>query len=129
MQEFKVIEIVDKTRIIINYGKNDGAIMNQKVQIYNIGREVIDPDTKCSLGTWDIIKDTLEIEELFDDFSICRKPYLKAASLLDPFMNSLSSTTKEVSGYGLINVDDSQITNNLNEQITPIKVGDLVKIV
>lgn len=73
MKTAKVIRILDKYSILINYGKSKGAKIGENVQILEIGPEIVDPDSGESLGTLDHIKDVLQIQEVFDEFSICGK--------------------------------------------------------
>ena len=73
MKTAKVIKILDNYSILINYGRTKGATVGENVQIVEIGPEIIDPDSGESLGTLDHIKDVLQIQEVFDEFSICNK--------------------------------------------------------
>ena len=71
-KEYKVINIINKFNIIINYGSNDGAYEGQEVRISTTGDEILDLDGK-SLGNIEIIKEELEITKIYDNFSICKK--------------------------------------------------------
>ena len=71
-KDYKVIDIINKFNIIINYGLNDGAFEGQEVRISTIGDEIFDLDGK-SLGNIEIIKDELEIDRVYDNFSLCKK--------------------------------------------------------
>lgn len=123
--EYKVIEIVDNTRILINYGRNDGASVDQPVRVYSKGREVRDPETNKSLGNWNIIKDELTITEVFNKFSVCMKKIKVTTSILYPLENAFTSTHTRNEE---LNVDATQITNNVNPSSSPIQAGDLIEI-
>ena len=122
---YKVIEIVDNTHIIINYGTAQGAREDKQVRVFSIGRSVVDPETNEDLGTWNVIKATLTITEAFRYFSICSNKEVKTSSVLEPFP---SGFTRTVTKFNNINVDENQITNNKNEPAAPIQVGDFVEI-
>lgn len=65
----KVVKILDSYRVVINFGK-DIAKKGQKFIIYDEGEEIMDPDTKVSLGKLEILKATVEIEHVQEKFSI-----------------------------------------------------------
>ena len=57
MKKFKVIKIEDPYRVIINAGSNNGILLNQQFIVYALdGEELIDPDTKKSLGRLETVK-------------------------------------------------------------------------
>lgn len=125
-KHYKVIEIMNKKELIINYGSSYGANKGDRVRVYSIGEDVLDPNTKNVLGTLDIIKDELEIYIVYKNFSICRK---LSRSKYNPILNPMANLTKtEIKSLNL-NVDESYITNrNIPSNPPPIKVGDSVLI-
>ena len=52
----KIAKVVDEYTVVINKGKDEGIQLNQEVVIYTLGDEVLDPDTKKSLGHIEIVK-------------------------------------------------------------------------
>ena len=82
-KDYKVIDIINKFNIIINYGSNDGAFEGQEVRISTIGDEIFDLDGK-SLGNIEIIKDELEITKVYDNFSICKKMIVNEINPFQP---------------------------------------------
>ncbi|WP_454538753.1 hypothetical protein, partial [Escherichia coli] len=66
MKPIKVIAIPDKTRIIINVGDQSNleeygypyatVDVDDKIIIFEKGKDIIDPDTNESLGSYDPIK-------------------------------------------------------------------------
>lgn len=53
-----VVKIIDDYKLIINKGRNQGVKDGQRYLIYEIGEEIIDPNTNKSLGKLEIIKGT-----------------------------------------------------------------------
>ena len=124
MKTAKVIKILDKYSILINYGRTKGATIGDNVQVDEIGPEITDPDSGKSLGTLDHIKDVLQIQEVFDEFSICKKKAeVNFASFVDPFKQA----EKIYSEQALL-VNKEQITKIQRPQNNIINLGDTVKI-
>jgi hypothetical protein len=121
-KEYKVINIINKFNIIINYGSNDGAYEGQEVRISTTGDEILDLDGK-SLGNIEIIKEELEITRVYDNFSICKKIRINEVNPFQP----ISLVRKERRAVEL-NVKEEDFSNIKYQDITPIKKGDNVKI-
>lgn len=121
-KEYKVINIINKFNIIINYGSNDGAYEGQEVRISTTGDEILDLDGK-SLGNIEIIKEELEITRVYDNFSICKKIRINEINPFQP----ISLVKKERRAVEL-NVKEEDFSNIKYQDMTPIKKGDNVKI-
>jgi len=122
---FRVIEIVNDKKILINYGSKHGIKEGDKVQIYSIGRKVVDPLSKQSLGTWDLIKDTLTVMQAFESFSVCSKEVTRNIFMPIPTLNTLSTLSS--TSIDSLDVDKNEITNDDVKGDRIIKVGDLVR--
>lgn len=46
----KVVVRIDNTQLVINKGQRDNVKLGDIFQVYNLGEELFDPDTKESLG-------------------------------------------------------------------------------
>ena len=57
----KIADVIDQYRVVINIGASDGVRVGQRFLIYKIGDEILDPDTKESLGRLEIIKGKGEV--------------------------------------------------------------------
>lgn len=121
-KEYKVINIINKFNIIINYGSNDGAYEGQEVRISTTGDEILDLDGKF-LGNIEIIKEELEITRVYDNFSICKKIRINEINPFQP----ISLVKKERRAVEL-NVKEEDFSNIKYQDMTPIKKGDNVKI-
>ncbi|GAB4370227.1 MAG: hypothetical protein Kow00128_17100 [Deltaproteobacteria bacterium] len=68
------IASVDGGEIVVNAGEKTGLRRGDRLRVYGAGREVIDPDTKVSLGRKPgRLKGEVEVTDFFgEDASICR---------------------------------------------------------
>ena len=123
-KKYIVIEILNKKELLINYGKNDGARVGEKISISVIGDNVIDPITNENLGTLDILKGRLEIYTVYPEFSICRDIEREERNVALP----LGSFTRTNIRFEDLNVLEEDITNRWPQSVPPIKVGDVVTI-
>ena len=121
-KDYKVIDIINKFNIIINYGSNDGAFEGQEIRISTTGDEIFDLDGK-SLGNIEIIKDELEITRVYDNFSICKKISINEINPFQP----ISLVKKEKRAVEL-NVKEEDFSNIKYQDMSPIRKGDNVKI-
>lgn len=127
MSNYKIIKIIDDTKVLINAGYRDKITKNDILEIYLIGEEVVDPETKVILGTLDLIKATITPIIIYEKMSICvntetetnNTAFLQVASSLGRIYGS-SSTNKR------LNVDTTQITGGL-KSAEKIKIGDTVR--
>ena len=60
----KVAKIVDEYTIVINKGARDGVKSGQRFLFYNYSEEVLDPDTKDSLGKLEVVRGTGRVTHL-----------------------------------------------------------------
>ncbi|EIA19604.1 hypothetical protein [Listeria fleischmannii] len=133
MELYKVIAVPDDTRIIINLGKennpeSDFELLGREVEVSEKGIEIIDPDTKEVLGSYDPVKARLEITNVYDKFSVARKVIITNQSPLQQMVLSPMLKTAEKTTYESLNVNEEDISHTtLNSNI--ISIGDLVKLV
>jgi len=58
-KHIKVVKVIDDYKLAINVGSEDGISAGQKFLIYEMSdEEIIDPDTKESLGFLELVKGT-----------------------------------------------------------------------
>lgn len=120
---YKVIEILDPTRILINAGKNSGLTEGTELELFEPGEPVLDPETGRSLGTLDYIKDTVEIVTVYENFSLCKKIIRTKSNLLSPLSNFV---TTEVH-VAKLKVNEEQISNRKISGNPIISIGDLLR--
>ena len=123
-KEYRVIEILNKNELLINYGSNQGASVGRKVTITIKGEEITDPETTEIPGTLDIIKGNLEIYTVYPNFSICRDLTYEDRDIIKPF----GMRTKTIVRTNPLNISEDDISGRWPKTIPPIKVGDIVSI-
>ena len=65
----KITKIVSQYQVIVNAGYSDGVKKDMKFIIYDKGEEIIDPDTKKSLGKVEIVKARIEPIHIQENFT------------------------------------------------------------
>lgn len=121
----KVVKIPNEYTIVINLG-DSFVRKGTKLIIYEEGTDIIDPDTKEKLGRFDLTKDTVEVVEVYDAYSVCQKiEYIEEEGgilrALSPMM------TKKTTQKTILKLDVLD-NENLSLQEPQIRIGDPVKI-
>lgn len=122
---FKVIEILDKHSVLINYGRDQAANENDKVRIISIGPAVIDPETNENLGTLNSVKAILTVVTVYDKFSLCQNIETTTTNVLTSPLSRFETKSTQVK---ILNVDEATISNKKIPDDTLIKIGDIVEI-
>lgn len=118
---YYVIKIIDSKTLLIDYGKNHGAEIGDKVGVIAIGPEIKDIKGNV-IGTFDGIKAELNIIKIYDSFSVCKSIKVNEQNEMLCFSDSNNE-------YYELQVVHSEITTlNLSYEKT-IRLGDLVEIV
>lgn len=65
----KIIKIINSYTVLANVGYSQGVKKDMKFIIYSEGEEIIDPDTKKSLGKVEIVKARIEPLHIQENFS------------------------------------------------------------
>lgn len=116
----KVLKILDSKTVVINKGSIDGIIENDKFLIYNIGEEIIDPDTKESLGNLELVCGEAKVTHVQEKISTLKSSKIEEISnskkIIRNGMSSLFGSTEEIENPIFKTVD-----------FIDVKVGSLVK--
>ncbi len=138
--EGKVAKILDEYSIVINVGRNNGAVNGMVFAVFvQSDEEVKDPDSGEVLGKLENIKEHVFVAHLQDKFATCvagekdvpcGEHESHSAQTLSGAMMAESMTARpensKISNEKL-NVNTSQITGV--PQLGPISVGDMVRAV
>lgn len=120
---FKVIEIIDETRIIINAGEYDDIAIGQPLNIVKKGNPVRDLEGQ-ELGTYDLIIERIIVAELFERFSVCIKD---SSETSDEYLSPLKIYTAAMAGNPQkMHVNLESATNRSFPSRKIIEVGDEV---
>lgn len=123
---FRVVDIPSEFDLVINAGQIDGICEGMDFDVFEYGKEIIDPETNESLGTLDIIKATVEVIHVFPKICQCRKITYDDTPVF-PILNTLPNTTQIVPHKHKLNVDYASIVPNIPVDTT-IKIGDKARL-
>lgn len=125
----KIAKIQDKYRVIITIGAEQGVTKNMKFYAYELGDEIIDPDTREVIETEEIVKAHLKVIHVQDKIAILESDETETIvkevpGILDSaiFKGMYPSTIRREVMKPL-NVS----TSNEDEIDLTVKVGDYVK--
>lgn len=66
-KQLKVVSVIDDYKVALNAGSDQGIKVGQRYMIYTLStEEIIDPDTKESLGFLEIVKGTGKVTNVQD---------------------------------------------------------------
>lgn len=122
-ETYRIVSIPDEYSVVVNIGAAQEIGEGDVLEIFEKGKEIIDPVTKDSLGTLDYIKATLEVVKVFEKMSLCQN------------RNRRSSITNlgVVIGESLagkrdtLDVDEEQVTGDFSGFDSKIRIGDFVR--
>lgn len=121
---WRVVKIIDSQKLVINAGSSEGIQKGDKLVVFLPGEEVIDPETRESLGTLDTIKSYLKVADVFEKMSVC----VNAETISDNIKLATLFLANSISEPKPLPVDAEDISGGLQPE-TRIRVGDLVKLV
>lgn len=114
--EFKVIKILNRKEIVIDYGKKDGAELFDKFAIYEEGEKII--YNGKDYGKLNKLKEKIYIVAVFENFSICQKIIDEDEKEMEWFDIGKIETMN-------VEVEEKDITSYISNE--PIRVGDIVE--
>ena len=132
---FQVIKIIDEFSIVINGGLNDSISKGDEIEIFVEGDIITDPfnDNK-ELGTLDFVKATLEVVEIYRDFSVCKKfeekeVYTPSAmeKAFAPVAGYMQGTKRIEKTVQKISINEEEITGRVKGDFV-IKIGDTARL-
>lgn len=119
-QTIKVAKVIDDFTVVINIGSKDDIKLGQKFLIYEVSdEEILDPDTKESLGYLEIVKGTGKVTHVQFKLSTLESCMYESSPIKTVQKNPLFGALSEY----------TEITENDKTQL-PFKevcVGDFAK--
>jgi hypothetical protein len=110
----KVVAVIDDDRVAINRGTENGVKLGQRYLVYELGKEVTDPDTGASLGKLEVVRGTGKVVHLQEKMATLKSDLTKQRRIRSPYPVFLSF------GQGEELVTDEMPFNDA-------KVGDVAK--
>lgn len=141
-EHYHIAAILNEYEIVINAGFNAGLSKGDKIEIFEVGEDIIDTaNNDENLGPLLFVKDTLKIVFVDEKYSICQKVITKKVEIPTPmggFYDNLEklarATTKQYESYQetlKININKEQSLNrdrlDLKKQKS-LTVGDLARV-
>lgn len=125
-----VIRILDDQRLLINLGAEQGIFIGDRLCIYDLGEEIVDPQTQENLGNMEIVKGVVEAVHVQE------KMTLIMPLLLDRPQQStvLSAALAQINPSGMGDPDRHRLYVRQDQiggrqPTTPITVGTPVRTV
>jgi len=128
--EGQVARIIDETALIINRGAKDGVAQGMRFAVFVEVEDVVDPETKKSLGKWELVKSEVVAGHVQEHMTICAPAPRPKAPAADPTYTLSASMIEASLGAGAaekMSVDHSQVSGR--PAAGPIRVGDRVRSV
>lgn len=123
MKYYNVIDILNENEIIIDCGKEQGISKNNTVEVYDKDYKVKDLNGNI-IGTYPLIKHSLEIKKVFPKFTVCYAPEPEdITKILSPLSKLPSISYKKI----LVNIPEDKLVKNPTGAI--IKIGDKVSVI
>lgn len=129
----KVISILDSQRLIIDAGLSHGVLPGMQFYIYEMGEEIVNPETNESLGQLEVVKAHLEAFLAQEKFTVLipvpAPGSQPAATVLSAQLAQVGSTSSRetMRDRGQLNVRQDQIRGV--RYSNPIALGDMARSV
>ncbi|MFA5253226.1 MAG: hypothetical protein WC367_00980 [Methanoregula sp.] len=118
----KVLKILDPYRIVVNIGYDQGIKRGMEFIIYELGEDILDPDTGKVLDKLEIIKHRLIVTQVQEKFSIMKSDEYEAAESFAAIISGVSNQKR------LVPLFTEEKPQKLSEnEYKKIKVGDFVR--
>ena len=121
-KQIRVVEIIDHERLALNVGSADGAEMHQRYLVYYVSkREIIDPETRESLGFLEVVRGTGKVTHV--------QPML--CTITSDMKESVTIRERQHSAilYSLTGGGDVTTTTTQTVAFDKAEVGDFAKLI
>lgn len=121
---YKVVKIISDKELVINGGSEHDVKRNDDFEIFERGVEVIDEETRASLGTLDYVKTVVTADTVHPKMSVCKK-FARERRPQDIASEAFSreAPIKPAS----LNIDPQDISGGFEGVDKKIRVGDLAR--
>lgn len=121
-----IIEIPNSNTVVIKPKDQHTLSLGDKIEVYEPGHDIIDPETNEVLDRYDFTKDILEVYSMTEKLAICKKISRRSGNKLTvavtPFL-----TEKTYFDYEIIDVDEAH-NKNWHIKNPQISIGDPVRL-
>ncbi len=126
--KIKVTRILDDSHIAFSASEAEQFDVGDVIEIYEIGEEIFDPDTKKSLGKLEIVKGRMVVSSVQSKMCVAKKQstqFARHVENLPSFLSGFRNRSME-SEYEEIKLDK---TDSDYAQKLIVKVGNLIRVV
>lgn len=133
----RVARILSHTELVITIDKNQKITTGTRLDILDDSTDkIIDPVTKKNLGGLPILKETVNVKQIFPNFCIARKNdsslfarTIKSSIAANNFRSVIINRENLTTDSNILNVNDSEIEPEITAKSSePIHIGDVVVI-
>lgn len=135
-ETYHVAAILDKFHIVIAAGFDYSLSIGTKIEIFEEGAEIFDPISDISLGHINLVKETLQVVQVDQKYSICQK-ILEEERVIPGPLSAMSALSKIGDRTVIdrkvlpINVNEGEVLDALiilPDERKKISVGDKARI-
>jgi hypothetical protein len=107
----KVAEVLDKFRVVVNVGEDDGVEEGMLFEIYEKKGGYTDPETGENLGSREVVKGHVEVVELYEKMSVLESAETESYNPIATKMSIFGSKrTKKLSTDDNLESDETKIS-------------------
>ncbi len=125
----QVASIENKTTIVINRGEDDGVNLDEIYLIYREGKEIIDPETKESLGALEVVLGKGKVVHVQPKMSTLESANYSIIARSNRTVTEEENNLSRLMGLGGARVKKTTYTEPEKEQqpFKDVQIGDFVK--
>lgn len=113
-----VIKITDDDKLVLNVGNNKNIKIGFVFNIYRLGDEMFDPETKLSLGILELTQAVGVVEDVQENMCILRPAFKTTEFILSDIPNDY---------FPFLRTNKQILTTKEPTNFKNVKVGDLAK--
>lgn len=118
LYNLKVASVESEFRVVLNAGEVDGVRAGMTFVIFELGDDIIDPDTGESLGKLERVKGKIEITHVQEKMSVGTSSDFTKQRIPVPARNALSGSL-----FGSTEYEERQIRKKLSDP----QIGNLAR--
>jgi hypothetical protein len=115
----RVAHVASRIKIVLNKGEDDNIKLNQRFVIFGLGDEIIDPQTKRSLGRLEVVRGTVKVIHL--------QP--KMATAESDKKVSYPRTVRRGGAFSVFGDEVTETTSTEPVDLVRVEVGDFARAV
>lgn len=133
MTEGKVAKILSSSRMVINLGSSDSIEVGNEFEAYEMGDEIVDPDSGDSMGNLEILKGKFVVVSTQEKMSVLekKKRTVTKTRYVNDFARAFSIFGGREEHYDVSIPEEIKLENSNSdyEQRLVVRVGDKVRLV